>query len=236
MDPAQRRVNAEFSPTSSQDPPANVSYTVTNAPKGGQVKVTVKFTSTAGVGEKTLDAADRRVGGDQPNQRHLLAAHGKRRIRVRSGRQRDLPALHARDLQPPEGSYKLASGLYTFTASGKSVGTPLCSQKGSGQFAVHKENSFDVFSQGFKEEPPYEYNFGVSSDNSSGLPTIVVTYTGCSGSASSLEGETYEYPAAMSVFTTEPELSADGLVYAGSTAQEGPNYKVTTNWNFTAGK
>ena len=44
-------VNAEFSPGSSQDPTANVSYTVTNAPKDGQVKVTVKFTSTAGVGE-----------------------------------------------------------------------------------------------------------------------------------------------------------------------------------------
>jgi hypothetical protein len=45
--------NADFSPTSSQDPAPNVSYTVTNAPKGGQIKVTVKFTSTAGVGEKS---------------------------------------------------------------------------------------------------------------------------------------------------------------------------------------
>jgi hypothetical protein len=45
--------NADFSPTSSQDAAPSISYTVNDAPKGGQVKVTVKFTSTAGVGEKT---------------------------------------------------------------------------------------------------------------------------------------------------------------------------------------
>jgi hypothetical protein len=45
--------NADFSPTSSQDAAPSISYTVTDAPRGGQVKVTVKFTSTAGVGEKT---------------------------------------------------------------------------------------------------------------------------------------------------------------------------------------
>lgn len=45
--------NASFSPTSSQDAAPNISYTVTDAPEGGFVKVTVRFTSTAGVGEKT---------------------------------------------------------------------------------------------------------------------------------------------------------------------------------------
>jgi hypothetical protein len=45
--------NADFSPTSSKDASPSISYTVTDAPNGAQVKVTVKFTSTAGVGEKT---------------------------------------------------------------------------------------------------------------------------------------------------------------------------------------
>ena len=45
--------NADFSPTTTGDPAPKITYKVTNAPKGGQVKVTVKFTSTAGVGEKT---------------------------------------------------------------------------------------------------------------------------------------------------------------------------------------
>ncbi len=229
-------LNADFSPTSSEDPAPNVSYTVTNAPKGGQVKVTVKFTSTAGVGEgswmqpteetEELNEISGTFSQRTDNGGSVFEAAGNARFL------RFTPAIFS----PPEGSYKLDNGLYTFTASGKSVGTPLCSQKGSGQFAVHKENSFDVFSQGFNEEPPYQYSFGVSSDNSSGLPMITVQYYGCSGSASELEGDTYEYPAAMSVYTTEPGVSEDGLLYAGSTVQEGPNYKVTTNWNFIAAK
>jgi hypothetical protein len=45
--------NADFSPSTSQDAAPNISYTVMNAAKGNQIKVIVKFTSTAGVGEKT---------------------------------------------------------------------------------------------------------------------------------------------------------------------------------------
>jgi hypothetical protein len=45
--------NASFSPTSSEASAPSISYTVTDAPEGGLVKVTVKFTSTAGVGEGT---------------------------------------------------------------------------------------------------------------------------------------------------------------------------------------
>jgi hypothetical protein len=224
-------VNADFSPSSSEDPALSASYTVTNSPKGGEVRVTVKFTSTAGVGEKswtqpTDQEAIEQIAGTfsqrTENGGSVFEAAGNATFL------RWTPAIFS----APEGGYKLVNGLYTFTASGKSVGTPLCSQEGSGQFAVHKESEFFVFSQASNEEPPYEYNFSVSSDNSSGLPMITVTYTGCSGSASDLEGETYEYPAAMSVYTTEPAVSADGIVYAGSTVQEGPNYKVTTNWNF----
>ena len=217
---------------------ANASYTVTNAPKEGRVKVTVKFTSTAGVGEgswtqpteesEALNQISGTFSQRTENGGSVFEAAGNATFL------RFTPAIFS----PPEGSYKLANGLYTFTASGKAtaLATDQCSMKGSGQFAVQKESSFDVFSQGFKEEPPYEYNFGVSSDNSSGLPMITIQFYACSASASELEGDTYEYPAAMSVSTTEPEVSPDGLAYAGSTAQEGPNYKVTTNWNFLAGK
>ena len=94
--------NADFTPSTSQDPAPNISYTVTKPPKEGQVKVTVKFTSTAGVGEKTWTQPTEEPR-HQRNQRHLLAAHGKRRIRFRSGRQRDIPALDAGHLEPPRG-------------------------------------------------------------------------------------------------------------------------------------
>lgn len=45
--------NATFSPDSSEQAMPSFSYTVTDAPQDGFVKVTVKFTSTAGVGEGT---------------------------------------------------------------------------------------------------------------------------------------------------------------------------------------
>jgi hypothetical protein len=45
--------SATFSPGSSEAPAPSFSYTVTEAPQGGFVKVTVKFTSAAGVGEGT---------------------------------------------------------------------------------------------------------------------------------------------------------------------------------------
>jgi hypothetical protein len=43
--------NAEFAPTALQDPSATIQYAVIKTPQGDQVKVTAKFTSTAGVGE-----------------------------------------------------------------------------------------------------------------------------------------------------------------------------------------
>jgi hypothetical protein len=44
-------LNAEFSPATSQEPAPTIQYTVTKAPQGYEVKVTARFTSTAGVGE-----------------------------------------------------------------------------------------------------------------------------------------------------------------------------------------
>ena len=43
--------NADFSPAASQDASPAIQYTVSKTPQGDQVKVTAKFTSTAGVGE-----------------------------------------------------------------------------------------------------------------------------------------------------------------------------------------
>jgi hypothetical protein len=44
--------NASFSPSTAEAPAPTISYTVTEAPEDGFVKVTVRVTSTAGVGEK----------------------------------------------------------------------------------------------------------------------------------------------------------------------------------------
>jgi hypothetical protein len=44
-------VNADFSPAASAEPAPTVQYTVSKTPQGNEVKVTARFTSTAGVGE-----------------------------------------------------------------------------------------------------------------------------------------------------------------------------------------
>jgi hypothetical protein len=225
--------NAEFSPISSESPSPNVSYTVTNAPNGGEVRVTVKFTSTAGVGEKTWTQPTESDSIDEITGTFSQRTENGGSVFEAAGNATFLrwtPAIFS----PPEGGFKMSNGLYTFTASGSSIATPLCSQRGSGQFAVQKDSEFSVFSQGFDEMPPYEYSFGVSSDNSSGLPMIELETYGCAPPAEELEGDANPYPAAMSVFTTEPHLSPDGIVYADTVVQEGTNFKVTTTWNFEA--
>jgi hypothetical protein len=47
------QVNADFSPAASQDAGPTIQYTVGKAPQGNQIKVTARFTSTAGVGENS---------------------------------------------------------------------------------------------------------------------------------------------------------------------------------------
>lgn len=44
-------VNANFSPAASEEPAPTIQYTVTKTPQGNEVRVTARFTSTAGVGE-----------------------------------------------------------------------------------------------------------------------------------------------------------------------------------------
>ncbi len=54
--------NATFSPFSSTKAAPRISYTVTSAPAGGKVEVTVRFTSTAGVGQATWQQPIRPTG------------------------------------------------------------------------------------------------------------------------------------------------------------------------------
>jgi hypothetical protein len=232
--------NADFSPTFAESAAPNVSYTVTNAPTGGQVKVTVKFTSTAGVGEKSWTQPTESESIDE------IAGTFSQRFEV-SGSViewagnatflRFTPAI----LSPPEGLFKLSNGLYTFTMSGKATYTGLtdqCSMKGSGQFAVNKESTFDVFASGFDEKPPYDYGFSVASEGFSGpeVPSIEVEIFNCSESAQELEGDRFPYPATMSIFTTEPHTSEDGLVFADTDTVATSGVVQTTSWHFEAKK
>jgi hypothetical protein len=132
--------NASFTPTSSQDPAPSVSYTVTNAPSGGQIKVTVKFTSTAGVGEKawtqpTEESAPESFAGTISG----TAAYDSNELGEGNSVQADWGGSLELRLQPPlfppgfpgapAGTYEIASGSINYSFSGSLNG---CSVQGSG--------------------------------------------------------------------------------------------------------
>jgi hypothetical protein len=225
-------VNAEFSPSSSEDPAPSISYTVLTAPNGAEVRVTVKFTSTAGVGERSWSQPIETEAINEISGTFSSRIENGGSIFDASGNARYLrftPAIFS----PPEGSFKLSEGLYTYTVSGKAtaVATDQCSMRGSGQYAVHKESQFTVFAQQFDGKPPYSYNFEVSSENQP-LPMVTIELYGCSESAEELEGDTFEYPATMSVIYKDPQVSPDGIVYAGSFEETGTNNRFSNSWNF----
>ena len=227
--------NADFSPTSSEAPAPTVSYTVTHAPNGGQVKVTAKFTSTAGVGEKSWTQPTESDSIDEISGIFTSRFEVGGSVLEWAGNATFLrysPAIFS----PPEGVFKLANGLYTFTMSGKATYpgiTDQCSMKGGGQFALNKESSFDVFSSGFNEEPPYSYGFSIGSEGfGSELPMIEIEIFNCSEPAKELEGDRFPYPATMSLFTAEPHTSEDGLVYAETVTVEQSGVKQTDTWHF----
>ena len=228
--------NADFSPTSSQDPAPKISYTVTNAPKGGQVKVTVKFTSTAGVGEKSWTQpteeteAINKISGTFSHRTEIggsvFEAAGNATFL------RFTPAIFS----PAEGSFKLANGLYTFTVSGKAaVGSPSARKKAAASSRCTKKAQFVVFSQAFNEEPPYEYNFSVSR-NSSSLPMIRSKPTAARSRREELEGDNFEYPATMSVYTRNREPPRTGSTTRTRSSRRERTMKSPRAWNFTGSK
>jgi hypothetical protein len=208
-----------------------LSYTVSNAPKGPKVRVTAKFTSTAGVGQKSWTQP---IDQDSINKisgtftwrteffGSIFEAAGDATF------ERWTPAIFG----GADGGYKLVSGLYTFTASGKAsqLATNLCSMKGSGQFALAKGNEFAVFNFTSPGSPPYEYTFGVASE---GLPMIDIETYNCSEPAKKeFEGKHFEYPAVFGLSTPGPYISQDGITYADSFEHEEAGGKYIATWNF----
>lgn len=225
-------LNAEFSPSSSEAPAADVTYKVTSAAPGAKAEVTARFTSTAGVGEGRWTQPIEDTGVNEISGTFTQVTEQGGGVFTVAGTatyERLTPPF----LSPVEGSFGLVQGLYTFTASGKaSFSTPLCSMQGSGQFAVHKESQFTVLSENFDGKPPYTYSFEVASENQPSLPMIDITLFDCAHPAEELEGEVIEYPAAMAIVTDGLQVSPDGITYAGSFEETFPNYRFANSWNF----
>jgi hypothetical protein len=220
--------NADFSPTTSGDPAPNITYKVTNAPKGGQVKVTVKFTSTAGVGEKSWT---------QPTEPGINHISGTFTLREEEGGSifewtgkvefnRSTEAF----MGGSDGQYEMAPATFTVTASGSaeffSPALSSCTQSGSGEFPLSPPDSGFFVLPRAAESDPYLYVFTIQAPNSELTYPITIT---CPNPAESTSTGWY------ADFTASPlnlQNSVDGLDFSGSeTVEEGTQTK-TLEWSF----
>lgn len=219
--------NAEFSPTSSQDPAPKISYKVTNAPKGGRVKVTVKFTSTAGVGEKSW------MQPTEPGINHISGTFTERVEENGSTYEwtgkTDFDRSTEAFMGGSDGQYKLASGTYTVTASGSAgaLGRPSCSQSGSGLFALSPADSGFFVLPRVAEADPYPYTFTIQpSSEAEQNYTINIT---CPDPKENSSGE---YPASFTITPLALQNSADGIDYSGSETVKEATSTITREWSF----
>jgi hypothetical protein len=220
--------NAEFSPTTSQDAAPNISYKVTNAPKGGQVKVTVKFTSTAGVGEKSWTQPT------EPGINHLSGTftqteEGYGSTFVWTGKA-EFDRKTEAFMGGSDGEYALAGGAtYTVTASGSAGwwGLPSCSQSGSGSFPLSPADSgFGVLPR-LAETDPYPYVFTIQpAAEAKQNYTINITCPDPKENSSS------EWPASFTATPLNIQNSADGIDFSGSETDEGPTSTKILEWSF----
>jgi hypothetical protein len=228
--------NAKFSPDSSQDAAPQISYTVTNAPEKGFVKVKVKFTSTAGVGEDTWTQPTEKG----PTINEIAGTFSYRSDAFGSILEwagnvtfsRFTPAIFG----GASGFFKFKQGQLTVTASGNGsqfLSAPLCSQKGSTQMAFSTGTEIAVLGSGAEQTEPYQYSFSLSSNNSP-PPVITIELFNCDPVAEEQEGF-YDIPL---FFEMSPNGSAgfyespDGIAYAGSENQTFENGSITETWSF----
>jgi hypothetical protein len=215
--------------------PTNFSYKVLNAGNGAEVKATVKSVSKAGVAEaswiqKTDQSTVNEISGTFTWRTEF--AGGVFEAAGNAKFERWTPAV----LGPAVGGYKLVSGLYTFTASGKAsqIATDKCSMRGSGQFALAKGTEFAILPKSPDGLPPLEYSFSVASEGLSGLPMIEIETFACAPEASEWEGKQTPYPATFFAGTETPFTSADGVTFADSIVHNESGVNFTQTWSFEA--
>ncbi len=206
-------LNADFSPGTSQDASPTIQYAVSKSPQGSQVKVTVKFTSTAGVGEKTWTQPI-----EQSNGIHHLTGEfgGEFKYPVIAG----LTEQTWHGTIALEGSLKdgfeLTSGSITVEASGADASQLSgCQQEakftedllGAGLFLVTTAPG-EV-----PEAPPYEYLLNAITESHA----LIIRRVACDKTSQEegLEGTEYPITPRYELFV-EGQVSADGIDFSGT--------------------
>jgi hypothetical protein len=231
--------NAVFSPASSQAAAPTISYVVTDAPENGFVKVKVKFTSTAGVGEKTWTQPTEKgptineIAGtfSQTTVQHI-PKYGDSAIEF-SGNitfERFTPAIFG----GADGLFKRKEGTMSVSVSGNGAmfaSAPLCSQRGTLQLAIAAESSISVLGTGPEQREPYEYAFSIASNSNPEPPKLSLEIYACDEVAEEQEGF-YEIPVSFGMFGKGLYVSPDGITYSGSETEDSSAVTVTETWSF----
>ncbi len=222
-------LNADFSPTTSQDASPSIQYTVSKSPVGDQVKVTVKVTSTGGVGQKTWTEPIKPPGFDQVkgtfNGEVGLGLPDKESIQSWSG---DVTLNHtfgATEDAPAAGIYSVESGHVVLQATGlDGSGITGCHQSGSVQGKI-TGGLMEVTPIGPEGKPPYEYSMNIS------MPFIPleITRSNCPEAAKEFEGTTENIVPLYSLQPSGQE-SADGVTYSGTRTVS----VLTEHWDLVA--
>ena len=229
--------NADFSPTSSEDAAPSISYTVNNAPPGGEVRVNVKFTSTAGVGEKTWTQPTEqesisKLSGNFSGEIVIPTSAGPS-VRSWSGGatlERTAPDV----LGGPNGVFSLTAGSITYHVSGIEGLISACHWSGTAVIGLPHPSggggSASVFGTLPELTEPYEYGIQVTTPPP---PAAEVEFTrsNCPEGADELEGTKEKIPYLVA-FDTGRQISADGNHYAGSTEKNEGGATRTETWMF----
>ena len=228
--------NAIFNGASGANP--SIGYTVSAAPAGDRVRVTVKFTSTAGVGKDTWTQPI----GELPTINRLTGTFsGSYSVPTILGASTlTWTGTAVYDRMTPgffggaSGQFQLVSGGYDMTASGiDGSGGTACQQKGTKHFDLGGPGSgyFQIDSVDLGSfDPPYAYSLNAMPV---GPQWMDITRHSCPPGAESEEGTTsmtIYFPPAVD---TAEGVSDDGIVYNGSTNETQGGVTVVQNWNFT---
>ena len=222
-------LNADFTPGTSQDASPTIQYAVIKSPQGSQVKVTVKFTSTAGVGEKTWTQPI-----EPSNGIHHLSGEfgGEYKYPVTGGlTEQTWHGTIALDGDLSTGIFELVSGSITVEASGADASQLSgCQQEaeftedllGAGLFVTTQEPGK------VPEEPPYEYLLNAITPSHS----LTIRRVACDeySKEKGLEGTEYPITPRYELFV-EGQVSADGIDFSGTVDKSAGSTTDVQYWN-----
>jgi hypothetical protein len=189
--------------------------------------VTVTFTSSAGVGEKTW------MQPTEPGINHLSGTF-TRRVEENGSTfewtgEADFERLTEAFMGGSDGQYKMTSGTFTVTASGSNgaFGVATCSISGSGTFPLSPADSGFFVLPRLAETDPYPYTFTIQ-------PSVAehkynITYSSCN---EPWEEVTSEWSANFTITPINLQNSADGIDFSGEETIEEPTSTITQTWSF----